>query len=76
MRISEMVDDIESQAALKRQLLDLPAKGPSLAHSLAHSLALHSLALIGTHWRSRHGLGAGRPSASVCSAFWTCGKLR
>ena len=28
-RIAEMVDDIESQAALKRQLLDLPAKGPA-----------------------------------------------
>jgi REP element-mobilizing transposase RayT len=28
-RIAEMVADIESQAALKRQLLDLPAKGPA-----------------------------------------------
>jgi hypothetical protein len=28
-RIAEMVDDIESQAALKRQLVDLPAKGPA-----------------------------------------------
>jgi REP element-mobilizing transposase RayT len=26
-RVAEMVDDIESQAALKRQLLDLPARG-------------------------------------------------
>ncbi|HTQ78978.1 MAG TPA: transposase [Thermoanaerobaculia bacterium] len=27
-RIAELVDDIEGQAALKRQLLDLPARGP------------------------------------------------
>src|SRR5262249_19601686 len=28
-RVTEVVEDIESQAALQRQLLDLPAKGPA-----------------------------------------------